>query len=403
MNKIFKNTLSLSSASALTTILNIVCMPIIIRQVGVDSYGVYIYAFIQSQLLLTIVNYSFDIYLVNKCANMEQEEINKYVLLVYISRFSIFIVFSTIMYVGLVYFGSLDKIFLLVIIISILPMCFNLTWYYQLKERMEIIAIANLVGKSVFLIFILFPFSSILYLAYALLVSNIIVVIVYNINYKWSFDGIYHVKIIDLNKLVINAFPIFTYQFLTGLIPVVVSSFIFNISGGGGVVYLDIFNKITSVINLIYSAFIQSIYPYITKIKSKYAFYILVKRTLLLIFIPQVSFLLIVVMLNIKLDTIFNYILKADLKSIYVIIIYSLFYSLFISFNSFLSRVLIFFDCVKIITISTIVALIVISVFSYYVFITNGVDIFIGLILGQIIMSIIMICTIYLNMEKKFG
>ncbi|HIF9463048.1 TPA: oligosaccharide flippase family protein [Photobacterium damselae] len=403
MNKIFKNTLSLSSASALTTILNIVCMPIIIRQVGVESYGVYIYAFIQSQLLLTIVNYSFDVYLVNKCANVKSEEINKYVLLVYISRLSIFIVFSTIMYVGLVFFSSVDKMFLLVIIISILPLCFNLAWYYQLKERMEIIAIANLVGKSVFLVFILFPFSSILYLAYALLVSNLIVVIVYNINYKWSVNGWFYVKFKDLNKLIINAFPIFTYQFLTGLIPVIVSSFIFNISGGSGVVYLDVFNKITSVINLIYSAFVQSIYPHITKIKCKYTFYILVKRTLMLIFIPQLTFMIIVVALNVKLDVVFNYILKSDLKSIYVIIIYSLFYSLFISFNSFLSRVLIFFDCVKVITMSTIVALIVISVFSYYVLMTNGIDIFIGLILGQIIMSIIMIYTIYSNMEKKFG
>ncbi|MBM5266425.1 oligosaccharide flippase family protein, partial [Vibrio parahaemolyticus] len=140
--KLFKNTLAMSSANALATIINIICMPILIRKLGAEEYGVYIYLFIQSQLVLLVSNFSFDAYLIKECTK-QGAELREKIKETILARLFLYMVSSFLVFIYLDLIKQIDTKLIVVSLLSVLPLSFNLVWYYQLKEKMHIIAFSN--------------------------------------------------------------------------------------------------------------------------------------------------------------------------------------------------------------------------------------------------------------------
>ncbi|EJU9846015.1 oligosaccharide flippase family protein, partial [Vibrio parahaemolyticus] len=116
--KLFKNTLAMSSANALATIINIICMPILIRKLGAEEYGVYIYLFIQSQLVLLVSNFSFDAYLIKECTK-QGAELREKIKETILARLFLYIVSSFLVFIYLDLIKQIDTKLIVVSLLSV--------------------------------------------------------------------------------------------------------------------------------------------------------------------------------------------------------------------------------------------------------------------------------------------
>lgn len=391
--KLFKNTLAMSSANALATIINIICMPILIRKLGAEEYGVYIYLFIQSQLVLLVSNFSFDAYLIKECTKQGaalREKIKETIL----ARLFLYMVSSFLVFIYLDLIKQIDTKLIVVSLLSVLPLSFNLVWYYQLKEKMHIIAFSNIVGKFIFLLLAILPFNSIEYVFLCWFFCNLVTVFFYFNNLSFNL-GSFNVSIKNTCKIISKASSIFSFQFFVGVIPSIASNSIVSLGETSYMIYYDIFNKITSAINLILSSFVQSIYPVIAKIKENNKVFLLVTKTTMILFLFFFASYLLVLSFYSNIDKVISYVLGVDMVNVGEVVIASLLFSLFVVLNSLYSRCLILKNGIVIINASTIASLLTVCFYPMITDATSGKNIIDGLIVSQIIMWLIMAFKFY--------
>ncbi|EJG1162418.1 hypothetical protein WR36_01375 [Vibrio parahaemolyticus] len=391
--KLFKNTLAMSSANALATIINIICMPILIRKLGAEEYGVYIYLFIQSQLVLLVSNFSFDAYLIKECTK-QGAELREKIKETILARLFLYIVSSFLVFIYLDLIKQIDTKLIVVSLLSVLPLSFNLVWYYQLKEKMHIIAFSNIVGKFIFLLLAILPFNSIEYVFLCWFFCNLVTVFFYFNNLSFNL-GSFNVSIKNTCKIISKASSIFSFQFFVGVIPSIASNSIVSLGETSYMIYYDIFNKITSAINLILSSFVQSIYPVIAKIKENNKVFLLVTKTTMILFLFFFASYLLVLPFYSNIDKVISYVLGVDMVNVGEVVIASLLFSLFVVLNSLYSRCLILKNGIVIINASTIASLLTVCFYPMITDATSGKNIIDGLIVSQIIMWSIMAFKFY--------
>ncbi|MBM5203258.1 oligosaccharide flippase family protein [Vibrio parahaemolyticus] len=391
--KLFKNTLAMSSANALATIINIICMPILIRKLGAEEYGVYIYLFIQSQLVLLVSNFSFDAYLIKECTK-QGAELREKIKETILARLFLYMVSSFLVFIYLDLIKQIDTKLIVVSLLSVLPLSFNLVWYYQLKEKMHIIAFSNIVGKFIFLLLAILPFNSIEYVFLCWFFCNLVTVFFYFNNLSFNL-GSFNVSINNTCKIISKASSIFSFQFFVGVIPSIASNSIVSLGETSYMIYYDIFNKITSAINLILSSFVQSIYPVIAKIKENNKVFLLVTKTTMILFLFFFASYLLVLSFYSNIDKVISYVLGVDMVNVGEVVIASLLFSLFVVLNSLYSRCLILKNGIVIINASTIASLLTVCFYPMITDATSGKNIIDGLIVSQIIMWSIMAFKFY--------
>ncbi|KFJ87790.1 hypothetical protein IJ23_08265 [Vibrio sp. OY15] len=391
--KLFKNTLAMSSANALATIINIICMPILIRKLGAEEYGVYIYLFIQSQLVLLVSNFSFDAYLIKECTK-QGAELREKIKETILARLFLYMVSSFLVFIYLDLIKQIDTKLIVVSLLSVLPLSFNLVWYYQLKEKMHIIAFSNIVGKFIFLLLAILPFNSIEYVFLCWFFCNLVTVFFYFNNLSFNL-GSFNVSIKNTCKIISKASSIFSFQFFVGVIPSIASNSIVSLGETSYMIYYDIFNKITSAINLILSSFVQSIYPVIAKIKENNKVFLLVTKTTMILFLFFFASYLLVLSFYSNIDKVISYVLGVDMVNVGEVVIASLLFSLFVVLNSLYSRCLILKNGIVIINASTIASLLTVCFYPMITDATSGKNIIDGLIVSQIIMWLIMAFKFY--------
>ncbi|HCM0859448.1 TPA: oligosaccharide flippase family protein [Vibrio parahaemolyticus] len=383
----------MSSANALATIINIICMPILIRKLGAEEYGVYIYLFIQSQLVLLVSNFSFDAYLIKECTK-QGAELREKIKETILARLFLYIVSSFLVFIYLDLIKQIDTKLIVVSLLSVLPLSFNLVWYYQLKEKMHIIAFSNIVGKFIFLLLAILPFNSIEYVFLCWFFCNLVTVFFYFNNLSFNL-GSFNVSIKNTCKIISKASSIFSFQFFVGVIPSIASNSIVSLGETSYMIYYDIFNKITSAINLILSSFVQSIYPVIAKIKENNKVFLLVTKTTMILFLFFFASYLLVLSFYSNIDKVISYVLGVDMVNVGEVVIASLLFSLFVVLNSLYSRCLILKNGIVIINASTIASLLTVCFYPMITDATSGKNIIDGLIVSQIIMWSIMAFKFY--------
>ncbi|EJL8301868.1 oligosaccharide flippase family protein [Vibrio parahaemolyticus] len=383
----------MSSANALATIINIICMPILIRKLGAEEYGVYIYLFIQSQLVLLVSNFSFDAYLIKECTK-QGAELREKIKETILARLFLYIVSSFLVFIYLDLIKQIDTKLIVVSLLSVLPLSFNLVWYYQLKEKMHIIAFSNIVGKFIFLLLAILPFNSIEYVFLCWFFCNLVTVFFYFNNLSFNL-GSFNVSIKNTCKIISKASSIFSFQFFVGVIPSIASNSIVSLGETSYMIYYDIFNKITSAINLILSSFVQSIYPVIAKIKENNKVFLLVTKTTMILFLFFFASYLLVLPFYSNIDKVISYVLGVDMVNVGEVVIASLLFSLFVVLNSLYSRCLILKNGIVIINASTIASLLTVCFYPMITDATSGKNIIDGLIVSQIIMWSIMAFKFY--------
>ncbi|MEZ9064525.1 MULTISPECIES: oligosaccharide flippase family protein [unclassified Vibrio] len=402
MINIFKNTLAMSMANVLSVVVNIVCMPIIISRLGATGYGEYIFAFIQSQLVLLILNYSFDTYLVRECADKNDFFLAKMITKIYYTRLILYAFASISIIFFLIYTNKVSANVAVLSSLSVFPLCFNLLWYYQVKERMEVVAMSNVIGKLAFLVLIAIPFDNVEYVFVCWFVSNSIISLVYylNINGRLSWPKINFIEILLMIK---NASSIFSFQFVVGVIPALASNLVLKHGGISYMIYYDVFNKISSMLNLFTSSFMQSVYPIMAKKNNSnkviVVFMSKIAIAIVALFISLISFTFII---RGWLDEALSYILGTELVSIDVVVFLSLIFSLCVSLNSLLSRYLVLRKKMALINAATVVCMLTVVFLPRLYLLSQGEHVVAIIIFAQFLMLFVMMLGV-LKESKFFG
>lgn len=209
-NKVLKNFSYLGIVQLLNYIFPIITIPLVARVLGVEKLGLVNYIFSYVAYFSLIVTYSFNFSAVRRYS--ETQNINKVFGLTFTSQCYLF-VFSTLSYILLVTIvDDLRNNLLLSLIayLAVATILFEKNWVFQVYQELKILALVNLVIKSLTTILIFFIISKKEdYIYYALILNgvNFLTTVVtffycqYRYRIQWKFHRINEVlKNLKLEK-----------------------------------------------------------------------------------------------------------------------------------------------------------------------------------------------------------
>lgn len=396
-----KNMFSLSTNNVISIVVNIAAMPILINNLGLEGYGEYIYIFILSQFLLMIVNFSFDLFCVNECkGDLKVAEIliGKVILI----RLALFFlgtlsILSFLYFMGTFNYGAVNFI----LMAAILPLTLNFSWYFQLTHEMHYIAITNITGKLLYVIFIILPIEkSAEYFAIAYLISNIIIYLlnyyILKVKFKVVIDLTFDFK--ELLEVFKKASSIFSYQVLVGVLPAVNASFANSAGGGVFVALFDVFSKFTNVLNTFFITILQVLFPKMMQLKDNQMLLTLVFNYIIALSTSILLLLFTLYFFNDHVVEFINYTLKVDLKNNVLMLQIGGLVVFMSSLNSLLSRLMIRIDKIKIINISTMFGFVsTVALTPIFIDMSTANGLFIAILNAQFIIFITML---FLDFKK---
>lgn len=277
-SKILKNSAWLLILQFVNTIVPMVTIPYVTRQLGTEMYGVFSACLNWIIYLQVLVEFGFGLTGARKTAIIEsQQELNKLFNNIISSRI-VLLVFSFLIYllISIIFHFSLqENICFLILFIIILGTTFQLTWLFQGKQNMKFITLINCFSRfiSTILIFTFIKNKNMLYLyaffySFTILLSSIISMIVARKKYDLSFKfaGVNSIKneIMDAKDLfyssamskIFSSFGVTVLDFVSSKTIVGIYSAIY---------------KIPYVLTMIFSPISQAIFPYISiKMKNDY-------------------------------------------------------------------------------------------------------------------------------------
>lgn len=277
-SKILKNSVWLLILQFVNTIVPMVTIPYVTRQLGTEMYGVFSACLNWIIYLQVLVEFGFGLTGARKTAIIEsQQELNKLFNNIISSRI-VLLLFSFLIYllISIIFHFSLqENICFLILFIIILGTTFQLTWLFQGKQDMKFITLINCFSRfiSTILIFVFIKNKNMLYwyaffYSFTILLSSIISMIAARKKYDLSFKfaGVNSIKneIMDAKDLfyssamskIFSSFGVTVLDFVSSKTIVGIYSAIY---------------KIPYVLTMIFSPISQAIFPYISiKMKDDY-------------------------------------------------------------------------------------------------------------------------------------
>lgn len=381
---------------------SIISVPVILGSLGANIYGQYAFVFIQCQLLILIINYSFDLYAVSKVNKNNENNPAQMLFEILVARLMLMMLFGSILYCYFSLRDDVDLNIVYILLLSVLPICFNLSWYFKIHEEMHKLGISIFFSKTVYILLVLFPYKlNIEFFCYAFLASNLLMIFVqwlYISICDYSFDkGIFSRAI----YLIRDGWGIFFYQLTVGALPTIFTNFAMSFGGATLVTLLDLFNKLTSVMNMLFLSIIEGIYPRIAatglaqQIRMFFIFCTLVLIYLLCGF-------LCIYLFNNELTSLLNTILKVNFKEFTNVLIISLLFVTTCSINAIVSRVLLVHNSLRVIQISTLCSLACSLILTPFVISNLGdIGLFIGMLISQVVLMQIMIWFLFRKVFYK--
>jgi PST family polysaccharide transporter len=266
----------LSALQIFNLVLPFVTYPYLIRVVGINNYGLVVFAQAVVGYLLPMVNFGFNITAVQEVSlNRDNKgKLDEIVSGIFIIKTILFIISLIILGLSLYFIPSAqghELLFLLTMGICLNDVLFPV-WYFQGIEQMKYITSITIYSRviSIILIFILItkPTDYILIPlinGIAFLVSSFSAIYIIFIRHKITFSI---QKLDTLKKYIKGSLPIFISNLSSSLYgssnKVILGTFL----GIQDVAYYDIAEKITTVFRFPQSIMLQSIFPKIAKEKN---------------------------------------------------------------------------------------------------------------------------------------
>ena len=263
--------------NALNAVIPILVLPYLIRVLGVEKYGVVIFAQAVVSYLVIIVSFGFNLYATkliseNRESNSKIEEIFNSVIIIK----GCLVLLSFLVLLVLVNFipswNENKWVFYFTIYLCIHEWLFPI-WYYQGIENMKHIVIINLINKLIFIFLMIFMITDsshfvrvpIFYLIgsiVGLLYSYWITHKRHNLKFKIITDNVL------IKKYISNAFQYFITAFSISIYSKANRVLAGIVLGVNYVTYVDIVEKMIDVLKLPQTIIIQSFFPSLSKHKS---------------------------------------------------------------------------------------------------------------------------------------
>lgn len=168
--QIIENFFSLSILNGLNVLLPLITLPYILRVIGAEKYGMYVYVYVVVQYIVLVATYGFN-FSATKQISQSRDDL-KYVNNVYnsviFSKLIIAAFVSAIVFVfsSWIFSSDIEKTMFLLGLGMVVGDIFTPTWLFQGMEKMKYITIVNAVSKILFtiLVFVVIKSSEDFYL-----------------------------------------------------------------------------------------------------------------------------------------------------------------------------------------------------------------------------------------------
>ncbi len=156
--RLISNFSSLFSVQVFNYILPLITIPYLVRVLGPDKFGLIAFAQAFMQYFIVLTDYGFNLTATRKIsiARDDREELSRIVSNVFTIKL-IFIVLSFVCLIAICLMSSKLKKELslyLITFVFVLGNTFFPTWFFQGIEKMKVVAVLNIISKSVFTVFI---------------------------------------------------------------------------------------------------------------------------------------------------------------------------------------------------------------------------------------------------------
>lgn len=288
-NRLISNFLSLSTLQLFTYVLPIVTLPYLVKVLGVDKYGLVMFAQSLMVFFILFVDYGFDLSATKNISiyrenSQKVTEIFSSVIIIKVILLIISLLLMTILLFSVDKFNKEIWIyyfsFLWVIGQSLFPI-----WYFQGIERMKYITIVNVISKIIFTITIfIFIKEENDYLLYPIfngvgaLLGTLLAFFLLKRDFNQSLSMQTYATLWTTFK---DSTPFFLSRVSVSLFTSI-NVFILGLVSNNIIVgYYSIAEKLYQAIQRLYSPVVQVLYPYIAKEKN-----LILLRKVLFILIP---------------------------------------------------------------------------------------------------------------------
>ena len=275
-NTIFANFTYLGILQFVRIIIPLIILPYLIRILGIEKYGIVIFAQTVVFYFMVVVNFGFEMSAtkqvsINRNDKLKLSELVSAV--VYIK--TILLILSGLVFISITYFIPGAKNYFVLFLLSFLfslQEIFIPIWFFQGIEKMKFITIIDVISRTIFLILIfLFIHKTEDYLLVpifrfiGIIVAGAISVYLIFIKEKIKFIFISKRK---LHYYFMDSLPFF-YSKLSTVINDRTNTLLLGLSlGMTSVAYYDFVNKVIGAVNSIFGTFVRVLYPHISITKN---------------------------------------------------------------------------------------------------------------------------------------
>jgi PST family polysaccharide transporter len=268
-NKVFENYVSMTSLSVLSTLIGLLLYPYLIRTLGKDSYGLYVFAFSIVCFLKLLVTYGFDYPALKMIVENRNDVVQKNKIMSEVFSAKVLtLLFTTFLLAALCLFVPVirkNTLLYCIVYLQILSDLFFPQFYFQAMQKMKFVTFINLFCRllTVPLIFI-FIHNEAQTIEYAAIISfSVLLGSAISTYILWKNEGI-RLRFMPLKSIKVwfkDAFPFFLTSsmsvFKQESVPVIIGMF-FSMAD---VALYDLANKIVSLLHYLTASINGALYP----------------------------------------------------------------------------------------------------------------------------------------------
>lgn len=170
--KLLENYIAMTALTFVSALVGLLLYPFVIRQVGTEAYGLYVFALTVSNYFDLLVNYGFDTPAVRRVVECKDDKqaLSAILSAIFTGKLLLFVL-SLLVFIPLVLFVPLMRENLLLFslpFIQIFGMMLFPIWYFQGRKNMKIVTIINLIFRLLMIplvfLFISSPEDNVLYM-----------------------------------------------------------------------------------------------------------------------------------------------------------------------------------------------------------------------------------------------
>ena len=291
-NKVIRNFKYLSLFQLINLLIPFILYPYLIKTIGLDMYGKYVYLVSIVMFFIVIINQGFDLSAIKTVGENIKEKV--YVSTVFTSVFVLKVFFAILCLLLLnllMLMLEIDNIFL-ANLIYIQLVTYNIIpfWIFQAIEEMKDVSIINIFIKIVSLLLILLLVKSpddIHIYVYIIIFCNILALIITFIKLRIHKIKCVCISFLNIYETFSLSRPFFFSRAATTVIEYSNNVIIGHLIGLDVLAIYDLMIKVLNVFKIPLNILVQSLYPNVIKSKNVYiikkAFFIMVTYSLLFI------------------------------------------------------------------------------------------------------------------------